>query len=124
VARIIAGVRLPTANDRVDVDRVELHSETAASHTLGGDHAGAAPDESIKYDLAARGAIEDGVCDQPHGFDGGMERQQVAFVAWRARARIAPDVGPVTAILTQENVVAVRRVAVLEDENQLMTAAI
>src|ERR1700730_9106984 len=53
-----------------------------------------------------------------------MKREQVAFVAGRTRTGIDPDVRAISTLLTVLCIVTMRCEAILEDENQFVTAAI
>jgi hypothetical protein len=96
----------------------------ASAHALRRDHAGAAAEEGIENDVAPSGAIQNGVGDQPHRLDRGMQGQQIPLIAGRARAWIVPNVRAIATVFAEEYVVAVRGAAVLEDEDQLVPAAV
>jgi hypothetical protein len=89
-----------------------------------GDHRGAAPEKGVEDELAARGAIQNGIGYQPHGLDSRMQREQVTFLTGAAGARVVPNVSAIAPVLAEKYIVAVRRAAVLQDKNELVTAAV
>ena len=69
---LVAGQRLPAADDRVDIEAIEFQPIVAPAGALGGDYRRAAAEKSVEDDVAARRAVEDRVGDHRHRLDGGM----------------------------------------------------
>lgn len=123
----VAGVCLPTANDRVDVKRVNFEAIAAPPSTLRSHHRGPAAEEVVEHDVTAGGTVKYGVGDHRDRFHGGMQSQQIALLARagkRVCPRIVPDVTSISAKLTELNVIAVTLNAGFEHENEFVLAPI
>ena len=122
---MLARIGLPTSHDRVHVERVELEPEATPACALRGDHAWCPlPRQSVEHNVAAGGAVQDGVGHHPHALRRRMHAQQVALLGERARTRIHPHVGAIAAVLAEQDIVAVRRATVLVNEDEFVAAAI
>jgi hypothetical protein len=90
MSRLVAAERLPTANDGVDVHRIELKPITASAYALSGDYGGAAAKKGVEYNLTPRGAVQNSVGDHRHRFDRRMHSQQVALIGLAGESEFAP----------------------------------
>jgi hypothetical protein len=57
--RDLARIGLPSADDRVDIERIELDTVARAAVALRGNERGAAAEKRIEHKIAAARAIED-----------------------------------------------------------------
>src|ERR1700730_17960840 len=122
-----AGEMLPAADRRIDIKRVELDAVTEAADALGSDQGAAAAEERVEHDIAAGGAIEDSVSDQTDRLHRRVQGGEIALLPDPpeiADMRVMPDICAVAAVLTELDIVAVRGFAILEDEDQLVLAAV
>ena len=108
MAGVIASKRLPATNDGVDIELVEFNPITPPAHALRSHQSGAAAEKGVEHDLAARGAVQNGVGDQLHRLYSWMQRE-VALLRECARTRIGPNVGAIATEFAEQDVVAVRR---------------
>jgi hypothetical protein len=53
-----AGQRLPAADDRIDISRVEFQPVAPPAGALGGDQGGSAAQKGVEHDVAAGRAVE------------------------------------------------------------------
>src|SRR5688572_5656617 len=65
--RAAAGIGLPTADDDVDIQRVDLDQRGATLGLLRGNECGPGTAEWIEDQVAALGAVLDGIGDQRQG---------------------------------------------------------
>src|SRR5271155_6217466 len=122
-----AGQRLPAADNRVDVGRIELQPVAAPAGALGGDHGGAAAEKGVEHNVAAGRAVEDRVRDHCHRGGGRMQRQQIAFLAAPGEGidpRIMPDISSVATKPAELDIVAMPVATVLIDKDELVLAAV
>src|SRR6202521_4586855 len=123
----IARERLPAPDDGVAVERVDLYPIAASAHALGRDHRGAAAEETVEHDVAARRAVEDRIGDERDRLHRRMQREQIAFVRRAAegiRAAVVPNIRTMATVPTQLDVVPVRPAAVLEDKDELVLTSV
>src|SRR5476649_2682343 len=121
------GVGLPAADGGIDKERLDFQPIATPPGALGGDDSAAAAKEGIQHQPVAGGDIEDGIGDQRHRFDRRVQRQQVTLLGGASEAiqpGVVPHVAAVAAKPAEGDVVAVRRLAMLVDEHQLMLAAV
>src|SRR5262245_41622388 len=126
MSRAAARQRLPAPDNGIDIAGVELDAVAAPAGALGRDYCRAAAKKAIEYDVAAGRAVEDGIGDHCHRFDGRVQRQQIAFRAAAGQgigSRIMPDIAAVAPKSPELDVVAVPVAAVLEDKDELVLAA-
>jgi hypothetical protein len=71
--RDLARIGLPSADDRVDIERIELDTVACATGALRGNERGAAAEKSIEHEIAAARAIEDRIRHERDGFDRRMQ---------------------------------------------------
>ena len=76
-----ASVGLPAAHDHVDIKRIELEPAALPAGAFCGHQRRAAAQEGIEDDIAAPRTVENGVSDHRDGFDGRVERGEMAFLA-------------------------------------------
>src|SRR5262245_12029671 len=88
-----AGLRLPAADNCVDVGRIELQPIAAPACALGSDDAGAAAEKAVEHNVAASRAVEDCVGDHCHRLHGRVQRQQIALLAATGKG-IDPGIMP------------------------------
>lgn len=70
-------------------------------------------------------AITDGVSDQADRFDGRVQCQElVAFAFECVNAGVIPDISPVTAMLTEFEIVDMRNIPLFENKHHFVVAAI
>ena len=67
---------LPAPNDLIAVDRVELDQARLPVGPFAGDKCGAAAAKAVEDEIAAAGAVPDGI---------GYEREQAEWCAWLAQ---------------------------------------
>src|SRR6202521_1230648 len=123
----IARERLPAPDDGVDVAGIDLEPVAASARALGRDHRGAAAEETVEHDVAARRAVEDRVGDERDRLHRRMQREQIAFVRRAAegiRAAVVPNIRTMATVPTQLDVVPVRPAAVLEDKDELVLTSV
>src|ERR1019366_8786717 len=124
---LIARKGLPTTNDRVDIDRVDLEPIAAPARAFGRHDGGSAAQEGIEHNLVPARAIHDRIGHQGNRLHCGMERQQVAFIRTSPEgvgAWIIPYIAAMAPILSELYVVPVRAAAMLEHEHQFVLAAV
>src|SRR5712671_1589075 len=97
----VAGQLLPSADNRIDIARIELRPVAAPAGALGRDHRGAAAEEPVEHDVAAGGAVEDRVGDQAHRLYRRVQCQEVPLLGL-ARERVGPGVLPDIAAVPAE----------------------
>jgi molybdate transport system substrate-binding protein len=85
-----ADQRLPAADDRIDIGRVELQSVAAPASALGGHHSRTAAEKGIEHDLAADRPVEDRVGDHSHRLHGRMQRRQISLLAAAGEGVVGP----------------------------------
>src|SRR6202045_2364308 len=122
-----ASQRLPAADDRIDIDRVELQPVAAPASALGGHHSRAAAEKGIEHDIAARRAVEDRVGDHRHRLHGRMQRRQITLLAAAGEGvgpGVSPDVAAVTAELAELDIIAMRVTPLFKHEDKLVLAAV
>lgn len=91
---LFAGDARKPAHNRVAIARVALDQPCQASYLLSRDQGRAEPAKRIQHDLAALGAILEGVDDQRDGLDGRMRRRIFVVACWqKADSRVVPNVG-------------------------------
>src|ERR1700719_513802 len=123
----LAGVGLPTSDDRVDVGRIKLQSVAAATRAIGGDHRRSASEKGIQDDFASCGSVHDGVSHEGHDLNGRMACEKISLLSGFAEGRdagIFPNVRSVSAELSQLDVVPMGGIAMFEDEYEFMPAPI
>src|SRR6516225_4525688 len=127
VTGAVAGTRLPAANGRVDIDRIELQPVAATTCSFGRDDRRAAAEKGIEHDSAAGRTIEDRVGNHRHRFDRRVKLQEVALSAAAGKGidtRIPPDIAAAAAEPAELDVVVVHPVPVLEHQHKLVPAAV
>jgi hypothetical protein len=70
------GSRLPAANGRVDIGRIELQPAAATTRSVGRDYRRAAAEKGIEHDGTAGRTIEDRVGHHRHRFDRRVQLQE------------------------------------------------
>jgi hypothetical protein len=65
---VIAAICLPAPDRYVAVKRIEVHSVTNAPYSLGREQSCSTADEAVENYLAARGAIENCIPNEPQRF--------------------------------------------------------
>ena len=123
----LARERLPASDDGINVFGVEFQAIAGSAHTLGCDKRRSAAGEWIENDVSTRGAINDCVSNHGYRLNRRMQGEKVSFVGRtgkRVGTRVLPDVAATTAELPELHVIAMRTLALLKNENQLMLAAI
>ena len=123
--RGLAGVLLPSPDNDVAIERIELDCPAMPPGLLGGDDRRAVAGKRIEDDGTAPGHIPDRVGNERRRLHCGMQ----GMILGPARPetgdpRIVPDVGAGPAVPTQLEDVGVRRVAVLEHEHKLVAGAV
>src|SRR5215472_13438209 len=119
-----AGQDLPAADDRVDRAGVEFQPKAAPTSALGGDQARAAAEKGIEHNVAVGRAVEDRVGDHRHRLHARVQRRQIAVLVATGEGtgpRVVPNIAAVAAAADS---VAVPVAAVLENEDQLVLAAV
>src|SRR5438105_7958119 len=122
-----AGEALPSPNRGIDIERIELDAAADPADTLGRQQRRATAEKRVEDKLAAGRTIENRIGDQRDRFYRGMKRGKVPLFALSpeiVQAWVMPHVGAVAAMLTQFDVIPVRRPAVLEHEDQLVLAPV
>lgn len=120
-----AGQGLPAPDGGVDVKRVKFNGAGMTSGALGGDQDRARAAEGIEHGLAALGAVANDVRDHCNRFHGGVGGEiSVPALAEGIGARVVPDVGAITPVAAEFDIVDVRRIAMPEDEAELMLGAV
>src|SRR5262252_8745861 len=122
-----AGQFLPAADDRIDIERIELQPAAAPAGALGGDHRRAAAETGVEHDLAAGRTVEDRVGDQHRRLHRWMQRREITFLGAAAKgiaARIPPDIAAIAPKPAELDVVAVLVAAMFEDKDELVLAAV
>ena len=117
------GQSLPSVDADIDVLRIQFDRPGVPAGPLGGNQDRAAAGERVEDDPLAMAAVADRVGDQADRLDGRVQGQELALAA-AIDARVRPHVGAVAAVLAELEVVDVRRVALLEDIDQLVLAAV
>src|SRR5262249_55488488 len=120
-------VRLPAANDGVDIQGIDLQSVTTTASALGGDHRGTTAEEGVEHDMAARRTVQNCVRHQRNRLHGWMKCEQITLISCASagvHAGVAPDVAAIAPVFTELNVIAMGVAAVLEDKDQLVLGAI
>src|SRR3984893_5740459 len=121
------GQRLPAAEDRIDIGRVEFQPVAAPASALGGHHRRTAAEEDVEHDIAAGRAVEDRIGDHCHRLHGRMQRRQVALLAAAGEgvgSGVSPDIAAVTAELAELDIVAVRLTPLFKHKDKLVVAAV
>src|SRR5215204_6247273 len=122
---IVFGVSLPTADDAIAVDGIELAEVAPPARLVGGDHGRAAPAEEVEDDTAALGNILDRICNHLNRLDCRMQRQFIhPAAAKRVDALVGPYVGSIAPVLAKFEAVDVRRGPLFEGEDQFVPGAI
>src|SRR5215208_2835271 len=122
---IVFGVSLPTADDAIAVDGIELAEVAPPARLVGGDHGRAAPAEEVEDDTAALGHILDRICNHLNRLDCRMQRQFIhPAAAKRVDALVGPHVGSIAPVLAKFEAVDVRRGPLLEGEDQFVPGSI
>lgn len=99
---------IKSANDGIDIVRVQFYAVAPPSGFLGRDERGSAAGKRIQHDALALGAVEDRVGHEGERLYGGVHREIVLpFRAEGVRACISPDIGSVAAKSAQFDVVDV-----------------
>src|SRR5580693_4148488 len=110
--RGLAGIGLPSSDRGIDVKWVDLQSTAYAPDSLGGDQRRAAAEKAIEHDLAAGGAVQECIGNQPHRFDGRVQGQEIAFLARTregAGAGMAPQIAAIAPMFAALDIAAMRR---------------
>src|SRR5258708_7020968 len=76
----VTGLCLPTPNDGVDVEWIDLKAAAAPANALRGHDGAAATHKRIQNEIAAGGAVEDSVGHEFDGLHRWVQRQQFAFL--------------------------------------------
>src|SRR5271165_2500791 len=124
---MVTGVALPAPDGCVDINGIELDAMADAANPLGSNQGRAAAHEGIENHIAAAGAVKDRICDHGHRLHRWVQSEKITLLALSPEVGypgIIPDVGSVTAILAELDIVPVRGLAMLEDKDQLVLAAI
>src|SRR5215213_389524 len=122
---IVFGVSLPTADDAIAVDGIELAEVAPPARLVSGDHGRAAPAEEVEDDTAALGNILDRICNHLNRLDCRMQRQFIhPAAAKRVDALVGPHVGSIAPVLAKFEAVDVRRGPLLEGEDQFVSGSI
>src|SRR3984893_3320909 len=98
-----------------------------AAHALGRQQCRAAAEKGIEDEVATGRTIEDRIGNQRDRLYGRVPGRKILFLSLSpemVRARVMPNVAAVAAVLSELNVVPVRRPAVLEQVDQLALAPI
>jgi hypothetical protein len=90
VAGDVAAEALPTADDRIDVTRIEFETVTAAAGPFRGYKRRAAAHKTIQHDVAATGAIEDRIRHQRDEFHGRMQLKEVSSLPFLPEKELIP----------------------------------
>src|SRR5688572_5174280 len=94
-----AGQRLPTANRRIDVVRVQLDSRRSPSGALGRKDGRAGTGEWVEHEAAPLGTVADRISDQRNRLDGRVQSQVlVTSRSKRVGTSVVPDVRPVAPV--------------------------
>src|SRR3984893_14761182 len=123
----LAGQGLPTADRGVDIGGVQFEPATVPPRAVGGEQGRAAAEKGIEHDLAAAGAVPQRIGHQRHRLDRRMQCEKVAFgpgAAERVDAGVAPHIAAVATIAAELDMVLVRVPAMLEQEYELVLAAV
>ena len=116
-----AGQPLPALDADVDEDRIELDHAGAAAGPFRRNQGRAGAAEGIEDQAAAVGAIADRVRDHGDRLDGRVQGQlALRGAVQRVLADIVPDIGPVSAIPPERDIVDVRALSDLEHEDELV----
>jgi len=124
---LVAGQDLPAANGGIDIAWIELQRAAAPAGALGRDHRRAAAEKGVEHDLAARRAVEDRIGDHRHRLDRRVQGQEIALATAAGKgigAGIVPHIAAVAPKPAELDIVAVRAAALLEDQDELVLAAI
>src|SRR5689334_25344439 len=99
----------PSADDDVDVERIELDEPRSAAGLLGSDQRCARAAETIDHDVAAMADIAYGVGYKRHGLRRRVGLQfSVASLPEGVAAGILPPIGAIPATLAKAKIIAVR----------------
>ena len=112
--RLVAGPSLPAADNRVDVDRIELQPVAAPAGAVGSDHGGAAAEKGVEHDLTAGRAVEHRIRDHCHRLYGRVQRQQITFLAATGEGidpGVVPDIAAIAAKPAELDIVVMPVVA-------------
>src|ERR1039458_1778893 len=123
----IAGKLLPTADDRIDVERIDLQAIAAPARAFGSDQRGATAQKAVQHDPTAVASVHNRIGYHRDRLYGWMQRKQVSFVAGLrkgARATVVPHIAPIAPMNPEHHVVAMRSTAVLEHKHKLVLAAV
>src|SRR5580658_4405376 len=125
--RALAGHALPTADGDIDVERVDLDAAADAAGALRGYQGRPATQKRIEHNVAADRAVKKRVSDQRERLDGRMQLVETALLTPLGegrRARIVPDIRPVSPVLAKFDVAAMRSAWNFEYADELMARAI
>ena len=123
----VSGKSLPAPDNGIGVTRIELQSITTPAGSLCGHDGGAAAQEGIQNNVIPGRAIHDGIGHQSDRLYRRVQSKKIAFFtrpAWKVHSLIVPNIAAITPELTKLHVVAMRGMAVLEDEHELVLAAV
>src|SRR5215467_10689589 len=115
-----AGQFLPAADDRIDIERIELQPAAAPAGALGGDHRRAAAEEGVEHDVGSGRTVENRIGYQRHRLHRRVQPRQVALRRAAAKgiaSRVPPDIAAVTPKATELDVVAMLMAALFEDKD-------
>ena len=109
-----AGLCLPTADNRVDLSRIELQPVAAPAGALGGDQRRAAAEKGVEHDITAGRAVEHRIRDHCHRLYGRVQRQQITFLAATGEGidpGVVPDIAAIAAKPAELDIVVMPVVA-------------
>src|SRR6185312_8702740 len=124
---LLAGIFLPASNRCIHVKRINLDTAAEATGALAGHQCRAAAHEWIEHDGTAVRAVEDGVGQHLDRLHRRMNLEEITLLPAASEvinSSIWQDIGPVATEFAEQNIIDVRCIAVLEDEGELVLAAI
>src|SRR5260370_28474402 len=123
--RIIFRTILPTANNAVDVDRIDLDQPCLTTCLMCRNQGRPTAAEAIEHDGGAVRDVLDGVRDQGNRFDGRVQYELlVALDPESVHPTVLPNVCPISPMLAELKTIDVRRAAGLERKDQLMAGRV
>lgn len=125
--RRLAGVPLPTADRRIDIERIKLDTVATAAGTFASNQCRAAAEEGVDDGVAAARTVQDRIRDERDRLHRRMHRKEVALFRRSPEiidTAVLPNIGAVAPVLAELHIVAVAGGAVFKDEDQLVLTTI
>ena len=115
---------LPAPHGLIAVDRVELDQARLPVGPFAGDKSRPATAKAVEDEIAAAGAVADGVGYECERLDRGVGKLIEPICTEHVRPGIGPDIAAVTSMSSELDIVNVLAAAVLPDKDQFVLAAV